>query len=101
MIDSRINADTEVCFRSDSARSLFRRSSVTRVGGRYTDLIGLLFVVFIVGFLHRNDVSSFVYYHGFAVAGGFLYSDRLLIVRVPVALVDSGLLYQIVERAFN
>ena len=42
MIDSRINADTEVCFRSDSARSLSRRSSVTRVGGRYTDLVGLV-----------------------------------------------------------
>ena len=42
MIDSRINADTEVCFRSDSARSLSRRSSVTRVGGRYTELINIM-----------------------------------------------------------
>ena len=56
MIDSRINADTDVCFRSDSDRSLSRRSSVTRVGGRYTDLVGLLGMS---GLLSHSAIGEF------------------------------------------
>lgn len=53
-MDSRINADTEVCFRSDSARSLSRRSSVTRVGGRYTDFVTLFFFIFTTSAVSRE-----------------------------------------------